>query len=112
MDQSSRDDILVGVRPLPEASEGAVSLQSSRDKRPKRSSEVTVPSEGNAISGRPEPVLELQPVDLAEATRQLRAIVEALPPTTARERATARRLEGAAATLEALAERPPYARPA
>ena len=43
------------------------------------------------------------PADLAEAARQLRAIVESLPPTTARGRATARRLEGAASTLEVLA---------
>lgn len=34
------------------------------------------------------PVTELEPADLAEAARQLRAIIEALPPTTARDRAT------------------------
>lgn len=45
-----------------------------------------------------------QPADLAEAARQLRALVEALPPTTARDRATARRIEGAAIGLETLAE--------
>jgi hypothetical protein len=52
------------------------------------------------VSDRPEP--ELDPADLAEAARQLRAIVEALPPTTARDRATARRIQGAAVALEAL----------
>jgi hypothetical protein len=40
MDQSSRDDILEGVRPPPVAPEDAVSRQSSQDKRQKRSSEV------------------------------------------------------------------------
>jgi hypothetical protein len=40
MDQSSRDDILEGVRPPPVTPEDAVSRQSSRDKRRKRSSEV------------------------------------------------------------------------
>jgi len=43
--------------------------------------------------------------DAAEAARQLRAIVEALPPATARDRATARRIQGAAAALEVLASR-------
>jgi hypothetical protein len=47
-------------------------------------------------------VPELDPADLAEAARQLRAIVEALPPTTARDRATAREIQGAAVGLEAL----------
>lgn len=43
--------------------------------------------------------------DAAEAARMLRALVEALPPTTARDRATARRIEGAAVALEAMAGR-------
>ncbi|MEX5709414.1 hypothetical protein AB1484_14130 [Parafrankia sp. FMc6] len=42
---------LVGVRPAPESFEGAVSYQSSRGERRKRSSEALVPSEGRAISG-------------------------------------------------------------
>lgn len=45
----------------------------------------------------------LDPLVFAEAARQLRAIVEALPPTTALDRATARRVQGAATALEALA---------
>lgn len=52
---------------------------------------------------RPEPVPELSPAALAEAARQVRALIEALPPTTARDPATARRIEGAAAALDALA---------
>ena len=37
---------------------------------------------------------------LTEAARMLRAVLEALPPTTARDRATARRIEGAAVALD------------
>ena len=40
MDQSSRDNILEGVRPPPVTPEDAVSRQSSQDKRDKRSSEA------------------------------------------------------------------------
>jgi len=40
MDQSSRDDILEGVTPPPVPSRDAVSRQSSRDERKKRSLEV------------------------------------------------------------------------
>ncbi len=40
MDQSSRDDTLVGVRPPPVTPGDAVSFQSSQDKRPKRSPEM------------------------------------------------------------------------
>lgn len=43
--------------------------------------------------------------DLAAAARQLRAVLDALPPATARDRATARRIEGAAVALEAVAQR-------
>lgn len=38
------------------------------------------------------------------AARMLRAVLTGLPPTTARDRATARRIEGAATTLETLAD--------
>ena len=51
MNQSSRDDTLLGVRPSPGPGRGAVSFQSSRDKRPKRSLPgSTVRREGRAIS--------------------------------------------------------------
>src|SRR4029453_12642716 len=50
MDQSSYDDTREGVRPPPVTSEDAVSSRSSRDKRPKRSSEVPMTKERNAIS--------------------------------------------------------------
>jgi probable phosphomutase (TIGR03848 family) len=51
MDQSSWDDTLLGVRPSPGPGRGAVSHQSSRDKRRKRSLPgSTVRSEGRAIS--------------------------------------------------------------
>jgi hypothetical protein len=40
---------------------------------------------------------------LAEAARTLRAVLDTCPPTTPRERATARRIEGAAVVLDALA---------
>lgn len=50
-------------------------------------------------TGQPQPA----PADLAEEARQLRALVEAVPPTTARDRTTARRIEGAAVGLETLA---------
>ena len=43
------------------------------------------------------------PGDLAEAAVQLRRIIDALPPTTARDRATARRIEGTAVALAAVA---------
>jgi len=39
----------------------------------------------------------------AEAARMLRAVLDALPPTSARERASARRIEGAAITLDPIA---------
>jgi len=51
MDQSSWDDTLQGVRPSPGPGRGAVSRQSSRDKRPQRSLPgTTVRKEGRAIS--------------------------------------------------------------
>ena len=51
MNQSSRDDTLQGVRPSPGPGRGAVSSQSSRDKRRKRSLPGTaVRREGRAIS--------------------------------------------------------------
>ena len=54
MNQSSRDDTLQGVRPSPGPGRGAVSPQSSRDKRTKRSLPgSTVRKEGRAISDRP-----------------------------------------------------------
>ncbi len=46
------------------------------------------------------------PPDLAEVARMLRAVVEALPPHTTRDRATVRRIEGAALALDVAAERP------
>jgi hypothetical protein len=50
MIQSSWDDTLLGVRPSPGPGRGAVSSQSSRDKRPKRSLPgSTVRREGRAI---------------------------------------------------------------
>jgi cytochrome c-type biogenesis protein CcmH/NrfG len=48
-------------------------------------------------------VPELAPADYAEAARQLRAMVEALPPATPRDRRVAHRLTGAAAALDAVA---------
>ena len=51
MDQSSRDDTLVGVGPPEATPAGAVSLQSSRDKRAKRSAGASsMEEEGRAIS--------------------------------------------------------------
>jgi hypothetical protein len=44
--------------------------------------------------------------DLVEAARQLRAMVEALPPATPRDRRVAHRLSGAAVALDAVADRP------
>ena len=55
MNQSSRDHTLLNVRPSPGPGRGAVSRQSSRDKRPKRSLPgSTVRREGRAISERSE----------------------------------------------------------
>lgn len=48
MDQSSRDDTVVGVRPPRPTAGDAVSFQSSRDKRRKRS-----PTEASAMEGKP-----------------------------------------------------------
>ena len=42
--------------------------------------------------------------ELGEVSRQLRAIVAGVPAESHQERATAHRIEGAAAALEALAE--------
>jgi hypothetical protein len=51
MNQSSRDYTLLDVRPSPGPDRGAVSPQSSRDKRPKHSLPgSTVRREGRAIS--------------------------------------------------------------
>lgn len=44
--------------------------------------------------------------DLIEGARMLRVVVEALPPRTTTERATTRRIEGAAIALETLAGAP------
>lgn len=44
--------------------------------------------------------------EFAEAARVVRAMLEELPPTTPTDRALARRLEGAAVTLDALARVP------
>jgi len=53
MNQSSRGYTLLDVRPSPEPGRGAVSFQSSRDKRRKRSLPgSTVRREGSAISRR------------------------------------------------------------
>jgi hypothetical protein len=71
---------------------------------------ATVTDHGQ-VSNHPEPEPEPGPADLTQVARQLRAIVEALPPTTARDRATARRIEGAAVTLDALAAWFPLATP-
>ncbi len=55
MNQSSRDHTLLDVRPSPGPGRGAVSRQSSRDKRRKRSLPgSTVRKEGSAISSTPE----------------------------------------------------------
>ena len=54
MNQSSRDHTLLDIRPSPGPSRGAVSCQSSRDKRRKRSLPgTTVRKEGRAISAAP-----------------------------------------------------------
>ena len=51
MNQSSRDHTLLDIRPSPGPGRGAVSCQSSRDKRRKRSLPgTTVRKEGRAIS--------------------------------------------------------------
>ncbi len=56
MIQSSRDDTLLGVRPSPSPGRGAVSPQSSRDKRQKRSLPGSVVrEEGSPISASPVP---------------------------------------------------------
>src|SRR5665811_2028329 len=53
MDQSSRDNTLVGVRPSEPSCGDAVSRQSSRDKRPKRSPQETpMSAKGSPISAR------------------------------------------------------------
>jgi hypothetical protein len=44
--------------------------------------------------------------DLGEAARLLRVILAEMPPATPRERATARRIEGAAVALNASGRRP------
>lgn len=55
MNQSSRDHTLLDVRPSPGPGRGAVSPQSSRDKRTKHSLPgTTVRREGRAISERSE----------------------------------------------------------
>jgi putative ABC transport system ATP-binding protein len=72
MDQSSRDDTVVGVRPPGRSVGVAVSPQSSKDKRPKRSpSKLPLRKEGRAIS-----VLELRGVSKAygEGATQVHAI--------------------------------------
>lgn len=59
MNQSSRDYTLLDVRPSPGPGRGAVSRQSSRDKRRKRSLPgTTVRREGRAISARLSPAVE------------------------------------------------------
>jgi hypothetical protein len=63
MDQSSQDDILVGVRPPPVTPEDAVSLKSSQDKRAKRSSEAPVAREGSPISERSERIISRAPCE-------------------------------------------------
>jgi hypothetical protein len=61
MNKSSKDDTLQDVRPSPGPGNGAVSRQSSRDKRAKRSLPgSTVRREGRAISE-----LASSPVDTA-----------------------------------------------
>ena len=45
-----------------------------------------------------------EPIDPAEVARQLRELVKSVPATTAPERRTARRIEGAAVGLESVAE--------
>jgi hypothetical protein len=56
MDQSSRDDTLVDVGPPEATPTGAVSSQSSRDKRRKRSAgESSMDAEGRAISAAQHP---------------------------------------------------------
>jgi hypothetical protein len=52
MDQSSWDDTLADVGPLGPSLGDAVSFQSSRDKRSKRSPKEIPDMEGRAISGR------------------------------------------------------------
>jgi shikimate kinase len=73
MDQSSRDDTLMGVRSAPIPGRGAVSRQSSRDKRRKHSLPGSVVrEEGRAISDGPVVVLVGPPGALvAEAGRLL-----------------------------------------
>ncbi|MEV4511380.1 hypothetical protein AB0K00_20685 [Dactylosporangium sp. NPDC049525] len=46
-------------------------------------------------------VITIDPVGAAEATRMLRAVLDELPPQTPTDRATARRIEGAACALDA-----------
>src|SRR6516162_9967770 len=50
--QSSQDNTLVGVRPPGPSPRDAVSIKSSKDKRPKRSPGETLTQEGSDISAR------------------------------------------------------------
>ena len=68
MNQSSRDHTLLGVRPSPGPGRGAVSPQSSRDKRTKRSLPgSTVQREGSPISElASEPMSTAAPANAAD----------------------------------------------
>jgi hypothetical protein len=48
-----------------------------------------------------------EPADIESAARMLRMVLADLPASTPLERATARRIEGAAVALDAIAERWP-----
>lgn len=81
MDQSSRDDTVVDVRPPGPAPRVAVSSQSSKDKRRKRSpGTFPMPEQGRAISGmRVTLAAEIYArPDVADATPFLSEVVEAV----------------------------------
>jgi hypothetical protein len=54
IDKSSRDNTLLGVKPPGSIPRDAVSMKSSKDKRPKRSLGKTLAEEVSAISARSE----------------------------------------------------------
>lgn len=47
------------------------------------------------------PMITIDPTDAADAARMLRVALEALPPRTPADRATTRRIQGAALALDA-----------
>lgn len=82
------------------------SSPADRETRPSLSGAARFAQLGSIAAGYRDVVITIDLANATEAARMLRAALEALPPRTPADRATARRIQGAVLALGAIAHRP------